>query len=59
MCDPGSELRLGGSKARRAKIINGMENKKRKETDPRKITEFWDKWYRQHTKKEHLVLLPL
>ena len=24
MCDPGSELRLGGSKTRRAKTINGI-----------------------------------
>ena len=27
-CDPGSELRLGGRENKRAKIINGMENKK-------------------------------
>ena len=25
VCDPGSELRLGGRENRRAKIINGME----------------------------------
>ena len=28
VCDPGSELRLGGREKRRAKIINGMEKKK-------------------------------
>ena len=26
LCDPGSELRLGGREKGRAKIINGMEN---------------------------------
>ena len=30
-CDSGSELRLRGSRTRRAKIINGMEKKKKKE----------------------------
>ena len=30
LCDPGSELRLGGREERRAKTIHGME-KKRKE----------------------------
>ena len=30
-CDHESELRLGGSKARRAKITNGMEKEKGKE----------------------------
>ena len=34
LCDPGSELRLGGRENRRAKIINGME-KKRKKKGPR------------------------
>ena len=29
LCDPGSELRLGGRENRRAKIINGMEQKKK------------------------------
>ena len=28
LCDPGSELRLGGRQNRRAKIVNGMEKKK-------------------------------
>ena len=28
LCDPGSELRLGGGEKRRAKTINGMEKKK-------------------------------
>ena len=32
LCDPGSELRLGGREKRRAKIINGMEKKKKKHT---------------------------
>ena len=27
LCDPGSELRLGGRENRRAKIINGMKKK--------------------------------
>ena len=27
LCDPGSELRLGGSKKRRAKIVNEMDRK--------------------------------
>ena len=30
LCDPGSELRLGGRENRSAKIINRMEKKKRK-----------------------------
>ena len=30
LCDPGSELRLGGRDNRRAKIINGMKKKKEK-----------------------------
>ena len=30
LCDPGSELRLGGRDNRRAKIINGMEEKQKK-----------------------------
>ena len=30
LCDPGSELRLGGRGKRRAKIIDGMEIKKKK-----------------------------
>ena len=29
LCDPGSELRLGGRENRRAKIINGMEKKQK------------------------------
>ena len=32
LCDPGSELRLGGRENRRAKTINGMEKKKKKKT---------------------------
>ena len=35
LCDPGSELRLGRRENRRAKIINGMETKKRKEKKKR------------------------
>ena len=30
LCDPGSQLRLGGREDRRAKIINGMEKKKKR-----------------------------
>ena len=30
LCDPGSELRLGGREKRRAKIINGKRKKKKK-----------------------------
>ena len=32
LCDPGSELRPGGSRTRRANIINGTEREKEKET---------------------------
>ena len=31
LCDPGSELRLGGRDNRRAKIINGMRKKEKEE----------------------------
>ena len=31
LCDPGSELRLGGRENRRAKIINGTETKNEKQ----------------------------
>ena len=33
VCDPGSELRLGGRENRRAKIINGMEKKINEKND--------------------------
>ena len=32
LCDPGSELRLGGREHRRAKTVNGMEKKKKKKS---------------------------
>ena len=32
VCDPGSELRLGGGENRSAKIINGMKEKEEKLT---------------------------
>ena len=38
-CDPGSELRLGGSEKRRAKIINGMEQKKGKKKKKKKARD--------------------
>ena len=43
LCDPGSELRLGGRENRRANIINGMKKKKEKKKGTYTLSVFFSK----------------
>ena len=57
VCDPGSELRLGGREKRRAKILNGINQKtKQKTIDCTSFCDYYVGRCRKVTVKKVLLL---